>query len=556
MSDIDSTKKQTKTVMNEDEDDDDEDEKDILLYHKINPNVLKINYSNFFFSFNGEYVIEGLNPSNHCFYYYPWTYIPTASAASDDDDNSNMITIWKKHRLPKNNVGRCCHTCIFHENFVYLIGGYNGNQSIASVERYDFVTKTWDEMQPMIERRTSCDSILCIDKLKKDTFIFVLGGIQNGRPLQSVLKYNIRLNTWEKHGSILVGRSGCKCFYIEERNEILIIGGAGSNSVTNKSMNIEVYNIQKRQSRFVEQQFSYSSFGSCIRRVKGKHYIYLSGGGRNENIHDQFKNPGNQCFLYIVEDDKMIELPQMISNRMYHSMVISNNDDDDEEDDGQMMIYVFGGVDENNKILPKAECFDGKEWKVIDFLTHPYCASTVFKLDDFSTEIRGSFKSLQYETYRLVEGPVEIKTKHKNEYFQVNGTISKNGYRNGLFSCKYEQEIDMHPIIYDENCVRSNYENYILEKKIEQIMMSNKSLEFPKKFCCPITRSIYIDPVVLSSGNSYERQTILKWLETSCTDPLTRENVESQVYSNRYLQCEIKEYIESVLSIDCDDQDC
>ena len=455
MSDIDSTKKQTNTEMNE-------DEEDMLLYHKIEHNVLKINYSKFFFSFNGEYVIEGVHPSNHCFYYYPSRYIngvPTASATDDDD---SMITIWKKHHLPKNQVGRCCHTSIFHDNFVYLIGGYNGNQSLASVERYDFLTKTWDQVTPMRERRTSCDSILCIDKVKKDTFIFVLGGIQNGRPLESVLMYNIRLNTWDKHGSILVGRSGCKCFYIEERNEIVIIGGAGSNSITNKSMNIEVYNIQQRQSRFVELQFSYSSFGSCMRRVNKKHYIYLSGGCTNENIHDEYKNPVNKFFLYIVEDNEMIELPQMRSNRMYHSMIISNNDDD-----GHMMIYVFGGVDKNNKILPKAECFDGKEWKLIDFLTHPYCASTMFKLDDVSTEIRGSFSPVHYERHRFVEGPVNIKTKHKNEYFDVNGNFSKSGHRQGLFYCKYEyeQKIDMHPIIYDENCIRSNYENYLLEKK-------------------------------------------------------------------------------------------
>ena len=86
--------------------------------------------------------------------------------------------------------------------------------------------------------------------------------------------------------------------------------------------------------------------------------------------------------------------------------------------------------------------------------------------------------------------------------------------------------------------------------------MSKKSLKIPSKFFCPITHSIYIDPVVLSSGNSYERQTIVRWLETSCTDPLTREQVESQVYSNRHLQSDIKDYIESVSSIECDDNDC
>jgi len=501
------------------------------LYNKIEPDVLKINYNDFFFSFNGEYVIEGLNPSNHCFYYYQSSY-------NADDDDDNDIIIWKKKHLPKNKVGRCCHTTIFHDNYVYLIGGYNGTNSLNSVERYDFLTKTWNDVTSMRERRTSCDSVLYVDNVNKESCIFILGGIQNGKPLQSVDMYNIRLNKWEKHGELLIGRSGCKCFLIKDRNDIVIIGGASCNSFTNKSMKIEVYNIRKRQSRFIEEEYSFSSFGGCMKCVNNKHYIYLSGGGRNESINENFKNPTNQCFLFIVEDYKMIELPQMISNRMYHSMTITN--------DG--FIHVFGGFD-GYKIISKGEWFDGTEWKTIDYLSHPYCASTVLKVDG-RTEIIGNFKQEADETNTLVEGPVQIKSMvDLNQVFETNGQMSTNGYRHGMFSCRLGEK-NMHPIIYHENDIISSYDNFLMEKKIEKIL-ANK-MEIPTKFCCPISKSIYIDPVVLSSGNSYERKSIVQWFDTSCTDPLTRESVESQVYPNKYLQQEIKDYIES---IECDSSD-
>ena len=101
----------------------------------------------------------------------------------------------------------------FFDNYVFLLGGYNGTQSIDTVERYDFVTKKWDDMKPMLTRRTSLDSVLLIDNIyKKDSYIFVVGGIQNGIPITNIDVYNIRLNKWEKHGSLIFGRSGSKCF--------------------------------------------------------------------------------------------------------------------------------------------------------------------------------------------------------------------------------------------------------------------------------------------------------------------------------------------------------
>ena len=66
------------------------------------------------------------------------------------------------------------------------------------------------------------------------------------------------------------------------------------------------------------------------------------------------------------------------------------------------------------------------------------------------------------------------------------------------------------------------------------------------KFVCPITRSPYLDPVIISSGHTYERDYIEQWFQTQkeqATDPMTREPVERNVYPNRYLKQEINDFL-------------
>lgn len=81
---------------------------------------------------------------------------------------------------------------------------------------------------------------------------------------------------------------------------------------------------------------------------------------------------------------------------------------------------------------------------------------------------------------------------------------------------------------------------------------------------CPITQELINDPVIGPSGNNYERDAIVKWLETNQSSPLTREPLSpDQLYPNKilksYRRCQrnlmsvsISQMIYFLEKIDCD----
>ena len=60
-----------------------------------------------------------------------------------------------------------------------------------------------------------------------------------------------------------------------------------------------------------------------------------------------------------------------------------------------------------------------------------------------------------------------------------------------------------------------------LDKAPEEPVVS-----IPTEFQCPITRDLMNDPVVLSDGFSYERQSAVQWLSTSKISPMTGAEVD------------------------------
>ncbi|CAF5121291.1 unnamed protein product, partial [Rotaria sp. Silwood1] len=40
---------------------------------------------------------------------------------------------------------------------------------------------------------------------------------------------------------------------------------------------------------------------------------------------------------------------------------------------------------------------------------------------------------------------------------------------------------------------------------------------------CPITFTLFCDPVVAEDGHTYERQAVIDWIQQNSTRPLTRE---------------------------------
>lgn len=50
-----------------------------------------------------------------------------------------------------------------------------------------------------------------------------------------------------------------------------------------------------------------------------------------------------------------------------------------------------------------------------------------------------------------------------------------------------------------------------------------RALIVPPEYKCPITESLFVDPVLLADGYTYERAAIQEWLQTNTTSPITEQ---------------------------------
>jgi ankyrin repeat protein len=58
-------------------------------------------------------------------------------------------------------------------------------------------------------------------------------------------------------------------------------------------------------------------------------------------------------------------------------------------------------------------------------------------------------------------------------------------------------------------------------------------LEIPESFKCPMTQSLFIEPVVAEDGYTYEKQVIEKWIAENGTSPLTTEKISNRLVINQ-----------------------
>lgn len=79
--------------------------------------------------------------------------------------------------------------------------------------------------------------------------------------------------------------------------------------------------------------------------------------------------------------------------------------------------------------------------------------------------------------------------------------------------------------------------------------------EIPYEFLCPITYEIMNDPVVITSGRSYERAAITEWFKSHSIDPMSREILASlELIPNRHLKEAIASFLEMKPHLKREDQ--
>ncbi|XP_077970341.1 kelch-like protein 21 [Styela clava] len=88
---------------------------------------------------------------------------------------------------------RYLHTSVGLGNYLYVAGGHDGTKRLDSVERYNPDSNTWIRVQPMLEALSSPSAVTC------DGCLYVIGGAKGSSPNDIVSKvqcYNPTLNSW------------------------------------------------------------------------------------------------------------------------------------------------------------------------------------------------------------------------------------------------------------------------------------------------------------------------------------------------------------------------
>merc|ERR1719401_2713873 len=90
------------------------------------------------------------------------------------------------------SVGRIRAAAISCGDYLYVIGGLDGSRPLNSMERYDPRTRTWQTLPPMQRARYSCAVTV------QGHRIFVFGGELADAATQATVEvYDTQLGTWE-----------------------------------------------------------------------------------------------------------------------------------------------------------------------------------------------------------------------------------------------------------------------------------------------------------------------------------------------------------------------
>eukprot|EP00980_Cylindrotheca_fusiformis_P015178 scaffold4199_cov101-Cylindrotheca_fusiformis.AAC.6 len=80
-------------------------------------------------------------------------------------------------------------------------------------------------------------------------------------------------------------------------------------------------------------------------------------------------------------------------------------------------------------------------------------------------------------------------------------------------------------------------EEVVDEEDDDEEEEENEEIGPSEEFTCPLTRDVFVEPVIDAEGNTYERDAILEWLQHNDTSPITRNQLaEHHLVPNRVLK--------------------
>lgn len=393
--------------------------------------------------------------------------------------------------LPPFSIARSCATSVKHDHYLYIIGGFSGYYSLSDVQRFDFFTFTWETVAPLFYRRASLESFVYNDK------IYIVGGVQGARTFSEIDCYNPSKNKWNTVANLKYSRSACGVCVYEDKAYIF----GGINETASESP-LEIYNL-KTNEIIVETEIKLNlhSFGITLFHHNKKPYFLIAGGA----IH---KRPTRLVYMYDIFENKLEKINNLNSRRQYLKILEFQGD-----------IVAIGGFN-GKTVIQNCEKFDPitLKWKKLN-ISFPYCGMACF-VDNSSPNL--TLKS--YWKNNKICGKTTINNR-------IKGTYKENKKQ----GCFVDLETGHEYYFVD---------NFEIPKSKFKSMKKIKKIKVPDEYTCPITYELMLDPVVTTSGMTYERKNIVQWLSRHNTDPLTREKISSVVIPNVLLKNIILQFLE------------
>ncbi|KAE8914452.1 hypothetical protein PF005_g13558 [Phytophthora fragariae] len=104
-------------------------------------------------------------------------------------------------------------------DFIYAVGGFNGQAHLSSVERFDMQKRQWEQIPPLSTGRSGL-AVVALNGL-----VYAIGGYDGRKHLKSVEVFDPQTNQWSSIASMRYARNGPAAVVQEHSNSILLFGG-------------------------------------------------------------------------------------------------------------------------------------------------------------------------------------------------------------------------------------------------------------------------------------------------------------------------------------------
>ena len=217
---------------------------------------------------------------------------------------------WKQ--IAPLNVARSHVSCVVSQGRLFAVGGYDGENSLSSCEIYNDSTNKWDRIEDMNQRRSNTAIV------SYQGTVWVIGGNDLLTIFDTVERYCDSSKVWMKMRKGLMGKR-CRHGAVVFDNKIYVIGGYDGNRFL---QTVECYETRNTYEN-VNFRFT-QSFPMLTRRAR----LSVCVSGRKIYAFGGYNHRGEAMTTVESIDPAKIE---PITERLFRGCTYSENDKSEEE---------------------------------------------------------------------------------------------------------------------------------------------------------------------------------------------------------------------------------